>query len=57
MITLWADDETLEKSAPAGDRLSLLAAQATGATRRSLEDFEVDLFEVAGAVTDAGPRP
>jgi hypothetical protein len=55
VITLWADHETLERSAPAGDRLSLLAAQATGATRRSLEDFEVDLFEIAGGAPDAGP--
>jgi hypothetical protein len=49
VITLWADEESLEQSAPAGDRLSQLAAQVTGATRRSLEDFEVDLFQVVPA--------
>ena len=48
VVTLWADEETLERSAAAGDRLSLLAAEATGATRRELQDFEVGLFEVVG---------
>src|SRR5687767_772721 len=52
VVTLWADEETLERSAAAGDRLSLLAADATGATRRALEEFEVGLFEVVG-----GTRP
>ena len=47
VITLWADETTLEASAEAGDRLSLLAASASGSTRRSLESFEVTLFEVS----------
>jgi hypothetical protein len=46
VITLWADEKTLEESADAGDRLSLLAASASGSTRRSLESFEVTLLEV-----------
>jgi hypothetical protein len=46
VITLWADEKTLDESAEAGDRLSLLAASASGSTRRSLESFEVALFEV-----------
>jgi hypothetical protein len=46
VITLWADEKTLDESAAAGDRLSLLAASASGSTRRSLESFEVTLFEV-----------
>jgi hypothetical protein len=46
VITLWADEKTLDESADAGDRLSLLAASASGSRRRSLESFEVTLFEV-----------
>jgi hypothetical protein len=46
VITLWADKTSLDKSAEAGDRLSLLASAASGSTRRSLENFEVALFEV-----------
>jgi hypothetical protein len=48
VITLWADETTLDESAEAGDRLSLLASAASGSTRRSLENFEVALFEVPG---------
>ena len=46
VVTLWADKEALDASAAAGDRLSDLAAAASGATRRSLEDFEVTVFDV-----------
>ena len=46
VLTLWADEQSLEQSANAGDRLSALAADASGATRQALEDFEVTLFEV-----------
>jgi hypothetical protein len=46
VLTLWADSESLESSAPAGDRLSALAADASGASRRSLETFEVALLEL-----------
>jgi hypothetical protein len=46
VITLWADATTLDASAEAGDRLSLLAASVSGSTRRTLESFEVTLFEV-----------
>jgi hypothetical protein len=46
VITLWADEKTLDESADAGDRLSLLAASVSGSRRRSLESFEVTLFEV-----------
>ena len=47
VLTLWADEEALERSADAGDALSALAADATGARRRSLDDFEVSIFDVA----------
>jgi hypothetical protein len=46
VITLWADEKTLDESADAGDRLSLLAASVSGSRRRSLESFEVTLSEV-----------
>jgi hypothetical protein len=46
VLTLWADEEALNRSAEAGERLSSLAAAASGATRRSLEAFEVSVFEV-----------
>jgi hypothetical protein len=46
VLTLWADEESLQQGAEAGDRLSALAASASGANRRALEDFEVSLFEV-----------
>jgi hypothetical protein len=46
VITLWADEAALDASAAAGDHLSRLAAAASGSTRRSLDSFEVALFEV-----------
>jgi hypothetical protein len=46
VITLWADEAALEDSAEAGDKLSRLAARASGSSRRSLESYEVTLFEV-----------
>ena len=46
VITLWADETALDESAGAGDQLSRLAASVSGSRRRSLESFEVTLFEV-----------
>ena len=46
VITLWADEESLQASEQAGDKLSALTAEATGATRRSLDDYEVTVFEL-----------
>jgi hypothetical protein len=46
VITLWADEESLMASEPAGDQLSALTAATVGATRRSLDDYEVALLEV-----------
>ena len=46
LITLWEDEESLRASEPAGDELGKLTASVTGATRRSLDDFQVTLFEV-----------
>lgn len=52
VLTLWADEESLEQSAAAGDRLSALAADASGASRLALEDYEVSLFEVPQRAVD-----
>ena len=46
VLTLWSDEETLDASAEAGDQLSRLGAVVSGSTRRSLESFEVSIFEV-----------
>lgn len=46
VLTLWADEDALRGSAAAGDELGKLAADATGAVRRSLDDYEVTLYEL-----------
>ena len=46
VVTLWADAETLASSADAADNLSVLAAEAVGATRLSLDSYEISLYEV-----------
>ncbi len=46
VLTLWADEEAFERSSQAGDRLSAAAAEASGATRRALESYEVTIFDL-----------
>jgi hypothetical protein len=46
VVTLWADEESFRRSADAGDELSALAAQASGASRRALQDYEVSIFDL-----------
>jgi hypothetical protein len=46
VITLWADEESLRASAEAGERLSELTAETTGATRLAIEQYEATLFDV-----------
>ncbi|PWU25037.1 MAG: hypothetical protein C5B48_03350 [Candidatus Rokuibacteriota bacterium] len=46
VLTFWRDEATLDESAAAGDQLSRLAATVAGSRRRSLESFEVTLFEM-----------
>jgi heme-degrading monooxygenase HmoA len=46
VVTLWADEESLQASEQAGEQLSALTAETVGATRRSLDDYEVTLWEV-----------
>jgi hypothetical protein len=49
VLTLWDDAESLQESEAAGDRLSALAAEVSGARREPIETFEVDLFELLGS--------
>ncbi len=51
LLTLWADEEARSTSAEAAERLSSLAAAASGAHRESIANFDVSLFEV---VPEAG---
>jgi hypothetical protein len=46
VITLWADEESLRASAEAGDQLTELTAETTGAKRLALEQYEATLFDV-----------
>jgi hypothetical protein len=46
VITLWADEESLQASAEAGNRLTELTMQSVGATRLALEQYEATLFDV-----------
>jgi heme-degrading monooxygenase HmoA len=46
VLTLWADEEALQASAEAGNRLSELTAETVGVTRKALEEYEVTLFDV-----------
>ena len=52
VITLWADEESAERSASAGDRLSRLAATASGAHRASLREYAVTIFDVHDAADE-----
>ena len=57
VVTLWANEETLSRSGEVADRLSKLAAEATGATRRSLDEYEVGLFEVVSPTAATAGEP
>lgn len=46
LVTLWANEEAREQSAAAAERLSALAADASGADWQSIENFDVSLLEV-----------
>jgi hypothetical protein len=47
VITLWADEESLHASEEAGNKLSELTAETTGAKRLALERYEATLFDVS----------
>jgi heme-degrading monooxygenase HmoA len=46
VVTLWADEESLQASAEAGNRLSELTAANVGAERLALETYEATLFDL-----------
>jgi hypothetical protein len=46
VLTLWRDEAALHESATAAEQLSRLADTASGSKGRSVESFEVTLFEV-----------
>ncbi len=48
LLTLWSDEDARANSAAAADHLSSLAADASGARRQSIENFDVSLFDVHG---------
>ena len=54
LLTLWSDEEARTASADAADRLSSLAANATGARRESIDDFDVSIFDVVAGTTTIG---
>ena len=51
LLTLWSDEEARTASAAAADHLSSLAANATGARKQSIDDFDVSIFDVLGGTT------
>ncbi len=54
LLTLWSDEEARTNSADAADRLSSLAAHATGARRESIDDFDVGIFDVVEGTSPIG---
>ena len=57
VITLWADEESAEVSASAGESLGDLAATASGATRESLKAYAVTIYDVPGQRASHLPAP
>jgi hypothetical protein len=46
VVTLWADEDSLQASAEAGNRMTELTMESVGATRLALEQYEATLFDV-----------
>ena len=46
VVTLWADEESRAKSAEAAERLSGIAALASGADLEAVENFDVSILDV-----------
>jgi heme-degrading monooxygenase HmoA len=46
VISLWADEESLQATTAAGDRFAELTAENVGATRVALEQYEATLFDL-----------
>jgi hypothetical protein len=46
VVTLWADEESLHKSAAAAEQLSGLAVASSGASRIAVTEWDVTFFDV-----------
>jgi hypothetical protein len=46
LLTLWADEESRAKSAEAAERLSSIAALASGADLEAVENLDVSLVDL-----------
>lgn len=46
VISLWADEESMQASTEAGVRLAELTAENVGATRLGLEQYEATVFDL-----------
>jgi hypothetical protein len=54
LLTLWADEESRTNSAAAAERLSAMAASASGARREAIQDLDVSIFDVVDGTPDIG---
>jgi hypothetical protein len=45
VVSLWADEESMQASAEAGRGLGTLSTEAIGSTYVALEDYEVTFFD------------
>ena len=52
VFTLWADEAAREATAASAEDFALRIAEASGATYRLLEEFEVSLFDVDPGAND-----
>jgi hypothetical protein len=50
LITLWTDDETRAESAEAAERFSSLTADASGARRAGMENYDVGFVDIVGGL-------
>jgi hypothetical protein len=46
LVTLWSDDEAREKSAEPAERLSSIAAIASGANLEAIDNLDVSIVEL-----------
>lgn len=51
LLTLWADEESRTKSAEAAERLSSIAALASGAELEAVENLDVSLVDLLPSAT------
>ena len=51
LLTLWADEESRTKSAEAAERLSSIAALASGAELEAVENLDVSIVDLLPSTT------